>query len=227
MNKKEKVYEFFNKTENYLGKNFGVKVRQNIVRDLLVEVKNKKILDIGCGDGSLSLPFLEDNQLTLIDISENMLHLVNERVPDKLKNNINTICQKFEFFPMEQKYDIVLAIGVLAHLPNIKDVLIKIKSHLNDNGICIIQFSNADSRLVKWNIKRRKSKHPINKIRYPIINELVGQIGFQIEREIQYGIFPPGYGKLPNEMLFNFTMLTYQKRWLSNFGSEFIWLMKV
>ena len=66
----DEVRERFEEPEFYLGKPFGVAVRALVVRRLLGHVEGAAVLDIGCGDGSLSLQFASaGNRLTLIDLS--------------------------------------------------------------------------------------------------------------------------------------------------------------
>ena len=53
---------------------YHVRVRIETVTEFLNAAKFDRILDIGCGDGSISLPLLtNENRLTLLDMSEGML----------------------------------------------------------------------------------------------------------------------------------------------------------
>ncbi|MBI4521774.1 MAG: hypothetical protein HY701_13110 [Gemmatimonadetes bacterium] len=54
--REERVRAFFQQPDRYLGKSFVVRVRQRIVRDLLGDLRNQRILDVGCGDGRVSMP---------------------------------------------------------------------------------------------------------------------------------------------------------------------------
>jgi len=46
-------------------------------------IADKDVLDIGCGDGSLSIQFLDKcKSLTLLDASSNMLRIAKENIPD-------------------------------------------------------------------------------------------------------------------------------------------------
>ena len=53
-----------------------------IVGELLGEVVHAKVLDVGCGDGSISRQLLgAENELTLLDLSPHMLELAETRAP--------------------------------------------------------------------------------------------------------------------------------------------------
>src|SRR6266550_8275118 len=68
------VKTFFDNTDVYLRKSFGVSVRSFVVRSLLGELEGSAILDLGCGDGSISLQYLSPtNRITLVDLSGKML----------------------------------------------------------------------------------------------------------------------------------------------------------
>src|SRR5437867_2018514 len=76
------VRAFFEEPESYLHRDFQVEVRAEIVRAMLPDAVGLRILDIGCGDGRVSLQFLpQAKQVTLLDLSESMLHRARANVP--------------------------------------------------------------------------------------------------------------------------------------------------
>ncbi|MBK7712562.1 MAG: class I SAM-dependent methyltransferase [Bacteroidales bacterium] len=88
MIKSEKVKTFFDEDVNYSDSNFCIKVRKDFISNICQNKSFKSIIDIGCGTGELSIPFLSNkNSLTLIDISEKML----ERASQKFRMNLMTI----------------------------------------------------------------------------------------------------------------------------------------
>ena len=56
--------------------------------------------------------------------------------------------------------------------------------------------------------------------------QIIDSCGFDLKSEIQYSILFPGMGRLPDKVLYYFTMLTYQNSFLSKRGTEFIWHLK-
>ncbi|RPJ69516.1 MAG: hypothetical protein EHM20_16350, partial [Alphaproteobacteria bacterium] len=67
----EKVKHFFNKPELYLKNQTLIEIRKIITRKLVEETIPKQILDLGCGNGSISLQFLSSStHVVMVDLSE-------------------------------------------------------------------------------------------------------------------------------------------------------------
>ena len=80
------VKAFFNQPHRYLHKRFGLRLRAEITQELLGPLSAVRILDIGCGDGSISLPYLfSGNSLVLLDLSESMLQLARRNTPAAMR----------------------------------------------------------------------------------------------------------------------------------------------
>lgn len=103
-----------------------------------------KILDIGCGTGTLAeilklnFPFAE---ITCIDFSDNMLEIAKNKL--KKYPDVRLFKSDFHKFKPETKYDVVVSSFALHHIENdFKKVETyrKIFNSLNKNGI----FLNAD-----------------------------------------------------------------------------------
>jgi SAM-dependent methyltransferase len=108
--------------------------------------KNKKILEIGSNDGYL-LNLLKENFFCVgIDPSTNMCKLAkkkNLRIENKFfnKTNADYLLKKYG------KFDIIIANNVLAHNPNIKEIILSIKKILSENGLIIIEFQDSSKLL--------------------------------------------------------------------------------
>lgn len=79
------------------------------------------VLDVGAGTGNLTLKFLASrNTVTALDISEEMLKVLYDKVPGKFKDNIELVCGDADEFLLKtkQKYDVISFSSVLHHLPN-------------------------------------------------------------------------------------------------------------
>jgi len=105
--------------------------------------KNKNILDIGCGDGSLMQVLIKKNSPNFIygiDISKEAINHVksngmNGRVIDIQSNN-------FEKFLKSQKFDYIIITEVLEHIQNPEKVIEIIKEYC-PNAIIFISIPNA------------------------------------------------------------------------------------
>jgi ubiquinone/menaquinone biosynthesis C-methylase UbiE len=140
------VQHFFDEPKNYLARNgFDIRVRAETTESLLKGRTFTTILDVGCGDGSISLPLLSaQSTLTLLDLSPNMLSLAKSRVADSLASNVDLINADFVATPFASgSYDLVICIGVLAHVSSPLDVIEKIAAVLRPGGTLILQCTDS------------------------------------------------------------------------------------
>src|ERR1051326_4328504 len=138
----EQVKSLFDQTEIYLGKNFNISMRAKMVRELLGELTDTRILDLGCGDGSISLQFAHPgNDLTLVDLSEQMLAIARQRAEqlDLCIRFINTDLMQLE---AAQHFDVIICLGVLAHVAAVEATIDKIAGLLNPGGRVVLQFTD-------------------------------------------------------------------------------------
>ena len=143
-NHETKVRSFFDIGE-YFKNNSQLEARVKIINDLVGDVHNQKILDLGCGDGTISLQYLDEtNTIELVDFSENMLKLALSHVPDKLRSNVSTHQMSIEEYFSDEKYHLILCIGVLAHVSSIENVLQKVANLIGDDGLIVIQINDLD-----------------------------------------------------------------------------------
>jgi 2-polyprenyl-3-methyl-5-hydroxy-6-metoxy-1,4-benzoquinol methylase len=144
----ERVKSFFDKTHLYLNKDFGVSIRALIVRKLLGELSHSRILDLGCGDGRISLQYIsQTNHITLVDLSDNMLEIARKNTPETLKTNVDYINTDLQKYEAGEKFDVVICIGVLAHVVSVEETVAKVVRFLKPGGRCIFQITDADQYL--------------------------------------------------------------------------------
>lgn len=205
-----KTADFFSKPENYLDKDYNVKVRRKIVAELTGELADKKILDIGCGDGGVSLHFASANDLTLIDASPGMLDLAQRNTPENVRNRVTHILSTLEDAPIQDgNYDIIIAMGILAHLNSWKDGVNILAKSIKKEGQVVIQISDSANPLVRIQLKPTgKRHHALNKIDFKSLVETCVQAGLKLQTEKRYGFTVRGMGVLPNKFLYQFTVAT-------------------
>ncbi len=113
------VRELFRRTDWYVkGWRTPIAIRAKIVRDFVGAETPLSILDIGCGDGSVTIPLLSgSNSLTLLDLSDKMLEVAKNNVPadllDRVKFLNEDVCQAAL---RAHSYDLIVCVGVLAHV---------------------------------------------------------------------------------------------------------------
>lgn len=144
----ERVSRYFGESRNYLDiRRYIIEIRQTSVREFLGDLTPSQILDVGCGDGSISIPLLNDrNRLTLLDVSENMLARAMSQVNPALQQNVETIHQEFMSAALEPgSYDLIICIGVLAHVTNPELVISKLVSLLRPGALLILECTDSDN----------------------------------------------------------------------------------
>ena len=108
----------------------------------------RRILDVGCGNGTLAL-FLrnDDNYVLGIDSSERSVCKANDR---NLYRNTVFITTTFEAFqPHGQSFDAVIFVASIHHM-NMFETIKKVKSLLEEKGILIIVGLAKPSNFFDW-----------------------------------------------------------------------------
>lgn len=110
-----------------------------IVRKFLKDIKNKVILDIGCGVGTLLLMLKENNNSVYgIDVSETGIKQARENglACDLVDLNIETL-------PFTESYfDIVICLETIEHLENPYHCLREIRRILKPEGMFLVSIPN-------------------------------------------------------------------------------------
>ena len=228
------VRSFFDQTDLYLCRNIGLLFRKEIIQYFLGTVSGQRILDVGCGDGSLSIHFLATgNQLTLMDVSPNMLALARQKIPSSLVESATFLQEDFLELKDKGAFDIVLCIGVLAHVSNVELAINKISDILAPGGRCVLQFTDQEHFVGKWAywtyLVQRKFQasypYPINSLRGTLLRKMVFESNLQILGERCYWTMPPGAGKLPLGWVEKMLRILNNFPHSSRLGGEKMWLL--
>ena len=142
---KEKYYKAYNeryKTAHDLGVSWSSDIATPIVRETLNKYninKNKKLLEIGCGEGRDARLILSDGyDLLATDISSEAITYCKNTISEH-KNNFRTLdCLSDN---LKERYDFIYAVAVIHMLvlDSDRDLFYQfIKNHLYDDGIALI-----------------------------------------------------------------------------------------
>jgi SAM-dependent methyltransferase len=127
-----------------------VRLRSLIVKDLVGDIGGCRILDLGCGDGSISAQFLPGkNRVTLVDRSAGMLERAKRNVPDEHASQVEFVHGDIVDLTPRAPYDLVLCIGVLAHVDSVERIIEKVANLVKPDGRAVFQISDDSQPLVR------------------------------------------------------------------------------
>lgn len=227
----QQVRELFDHRENYLDRRqVDIRIRAETVAKLLEGRNYSNLLDIGCGDGSVSVPLMtSESQITLLDISTAMLDLARARLSPELRWRAKFINEDFMEASFETKsFDLVICVGVVAHVADPRKLINKIASVLKPGGMLVLECT--DSRHPVGRIARlrnqlvwlvRKPKYKTNVLSSQQVLEMVQNAGLEVSKGFRYCLPLPGTGRF-------FTSESLYRRIRLSFGdinrSRFQWL---
>jgi len=196
----------FEQPQWYLEKrSFNIKIRSETVKEFVADSKHERILDIGCGDGSLSVPLLDaHNRLTLVDMSKAMLDIARSRVPPEFLSQLSVLNTPF----MESRlapgsFDLIISLGVLAYVEDTRAFVGRIASLLKPGGQVIFECTDSSHPV---NVLVRAFGRARNLLSTPIVplilhtsSEVQGvfkELGFEQCGAFRYSLPPPGLRRL-------------------------------
>jgi ubiquinone/menaquinone biosynthesis C-methylase UbiE len=238
--KKDLVKEVFENPRRYFGgRQYDVRIRAETVKLLAEGLQYRRVLDIGCGDGSISLPLLTPGKtLTLMDLSENMLSVVRANMPRELAGNVEILSQDFMTASLcPEFFDLIICIGVMAHVDSTEEFVEKIATLIKPGGSLILEFTDAfclAGRVSRFFRGVKESiappRYSVNLLSFDKVSRLVSRHGLRLISQFRYGLPPlPGIMQfLSHETRYeivrriNGTCRKSRNKWC---GSEYICLL--
>lgn len=121
-------------------------IAKEIIKDLDLS-KQSSVMEFGCGTGLISFNYKDlFDKITLIDSSQGMINIVNEKIERFKASNMKAFCMDFTKGerPLE-KFDFIYNSMVLHHIPDTKAILFDFYKRLNKKGILsIVDFDSED-----------------------------------------------------------------------------------
>lgn len=100
--------------------------------------KNKKVLDLGCRDGTLTKYYTSGNDVLGVDIDKRLLAKARKNLHIRTKH-VNLL----ENWKIKEKFNVIIAGEVLEHLYYPKKIIAKCASHLKKDGLLLVSVPNA------------------------------------------------------------------------------------
>jgi ubiquinone/menaquinone biosynthesis C-methylase UbiE len=232
--KVEAVRSLFEKPDWYFSRRgYDIRIRRETVRQMVQLRDGMRVLDIGAGDGSVSLPLLTPRtHVTLLDLSSKMLSLAQSKVPAQLRDNVELIHDDFANVPFApQSFDVILCIGLLVHVVSPTDLIAKIARLLKPGGKLVLECSDAGhfasrffTQLYRVKSLFRHGRYCLNAVSYSEIHDLLRSYGFSVEASYRYSTPFPGVNRLfsqetlykINRRIFGAHLGTNRNAWLGN-----------
>jgi ubiquinone/menaquinone biosynthesis C-methylase UbiE len=238
--KTDRVKRLFEVPQKYLcPRQYDIQIRVETVKQFTEDVNVDRILDIGCGDGSLSLQLLPRcKELTLLDISSNMLELARRRIPTERAGDVRLINGGFVGSNLPEKsFDLILCVGVLAHVDSPADVIAEVTRLARPGATVLLEFTDSYhfwgapvvlyQKLLKlW----RPEPYALNRLRRRQVLDLCRKNHLVVSGLYRYGLPPIGTSKFADQtQMYKMTRFLFgpssqnRNAWM---GNQFIYRIK-
>jgi SAM-dependent methyltransferase len=157
-----------------------------LLRDYIRPAPGDRILDIGCGPGTM-VPYLQDAEYVGLDVSAEYVEKARRRFPQA-----RFICQSVgEYDGVEANYfDVVLALGVLHHLDDNEALtLFQIARDAMKPGARLVTldgvWTDDQSQVVKYLLSRDRGRFVRSEAGY---RELAAKVFSKIESSVRHDL---------------------------------------
>lgn len=221
---------YFADPTSYVRNNPYIKLRSRMIREMLSHVRHGSILDVGAGSGEVTIPMLDTaNRLLFVDSSQGMLDLAMTNVPVAHRDRVQAIRASVMDFSSEDRFDAVVCVGVLAHVPRWRDALRRLSSWVTSDGVLAVQLTDQSAMLgaLTHRLGRVTSRllgratHEHQRMILGDVEHELGAIGFGLVDSRRY-CFVPGLRVLPDWMSVATIRLASQGLFASRHGGEVI-----
>src|ERR1700756_2828978 len=213
--KSKVVKELFENTGLYLTYDYNLQIRKETVETFTEGVSFNNVLDMPCGTGAISIPLLNRvEKLNLLDISSNMVAIAKKNIPEQYLHKTEAVNADFFELDLEKNsYDLIICLGLLAHVNSPEQLLNKISILLKPGGLLIIQNTDSShfySYLIRLYLGAknliRKQSYKLNNVPAKFIEGKLESNGFELLKSYRYNQSFLGFSNLfSNEKKYKLT----------------------
>jgi ubiquinone/menaquinone biosynthesis C-methylase UbiE len=193
-----------------------------------------RLLDCASGTGEITWALLKSGRFshaTLVDISPAMLHSAKELISSQItKTDLEFVhSDVFNFKPSDSHFDLVLCLGLIAHVGRLDILLAHLKSMLTSNGRMILQTTLTDhvgARIVRALTTRRELAQRGYRISWFSQRDITNAChvaGLRIVEVRRHSLGIPFGDRFWPWM--NFQLETHLQKWASRHGADAIYLL--
>lgn len=115
--------------------NWQANNRLKILEDFTGPIRNKKVLDVGCGAGNF-LKLVKDKECNVTGLEPDFVYTES--------NEVNIVNEFLENYTTDNKYDLLTSFHVIEHVENPNLFLQKCRDLLKDDGLLYLECPSID-----------------------------------------------------------------------------------
>lgn len=153
-------------------------VADEITKSINIE-EQYSALEFGCGTGLVSFNLKDKfKHITLIDVSENMMEVLNSKIRDSKVNNMTPILTDINKNAevIGDKYDVIYTSMALHHIVDVRPTLENLYKMLKDNGYFCIAELVEDNGSFHRSEEGFSGHHGFNQ---EVLKDMLEEIGFK------------------------------------------------
>ena len=219
--------------ERASGANFNFQQRLTLACEL-GGAPSGRLLDCAAGTGEITCALLKSvrfNYATVVDVSPSMLQSAKNLLTSQVKNAELEFVQSdvFNFKPSDSRFDLILCLGLIAHIGRLDILLPHLRSMLTAGGRLILQTTLADhlgTRIVRALTSRSelaRRGYRISWFSQRNIADACDRAGLRILETRRHSLGVPFGDRMWPWA--NFQLETRLQKWASRNGADAIYLL--
>ena len=206
----EQVERAFAEPEAYLSRRYHLRWRSEAVQAFVGDRRFGRVIDYGCGDGSLSIPLLDQiDELVLFDTSPAMLAAAKAQLPPDQASKVTLADGTAMGWRERGPADLVLCVGVLGHVEDPLGILADVASLVRPGGAAILELTDVQhpvgrAQIIYSRLRQRlqRDRYAWNALKATEVLSFCRDLGFDVAASYRYGLPFDLSGLLPNELVY-------------------------